>query len=165
MNAVLSARPLQPHPIVEGWRACARLGCGSDFKPDVLSRAFCSDACAIASMYAREGRAPCPPAAPPVVKAAASTKVPVGTLALPPAARRGRTLDAATPATPDLEARYGPMREVVEEISRLAKSKTVRISCGHVRKGAPLGSKRERCPACRKPEALIAGARSADDCR
>mgnify|MGYP001558545917 CR=1 FL=1 len=139
-------RPLRPHPIDEqGWRECALSSCAAKFLPDTPSRAFCGDPCAIASMYLREGRpvpvrvVPTPAPRPPAL-----VRTPVS----PP------TVSTPIPAPQephiDREARYGPMRDVVEELSRQAKSKSVRLSCGHVGKGLPLGAKRMRCRSCGK---------------
>lgn len=117
------ARPL---PVLDedGYRECARPECGSRFKPPQLSRAYCSDECAILAFGKRHG----------LVFAKAE------------AVAESKADDPERDAL--VTAKHGPMREIAEVLSETARSKAARFVCGHIQ-NVPLTAKRMRCRACR----------------
>lgn len=139
-----------PEPVDEdGWRACSRPDCGSKFKPDTASRTFCSEECAQIMFYRENG----------MQKSADALM-----------AKERRTDDGeiirerrgGNPEKEALkEARYGPLRDVGDVISRSKGGKRVVFEpCKH--QGAVAGgAKRGRCRVCKNlaanPDAANAG--------
>lgn len=123
------ARPLPPLDD-DGYRKCARPECSANFKPSQLSRAFCSDECAILAFGKRHGL----------------------TFAKAEAVAESKAKDPERDAL--VTAKHGPMREVVEVLHEGERSKAVRFTCGH-EQTILLTAKRMRCRACRDGKASV----------
>jgi hypothetical protein len=135
--APVDAKKRTPAPLDEdGWRVCARMDCGLKFKPDTVSRAFCSEACAAISFYRDHGMA---------LHAERAEKVTAKESSM-------MTNDRRAPSE-EKDAKYGPLRTVGETLSETRGAKRVKlVECGHVISVAK-PQKQGRCRVCRNAAA------------
>lgn len=138
---LLEERRDEIKPIIDGYRECARPGCGASFKPrsvnpkdDDATEYYCSSDCAIHEFYRKRGLG----SVPEKVVSGASTS---SNRAHREEKQRKRAEDA-----PEKDARYGPMRKVVEVIGETKTAKKVKLECGHITTSR---GDQQRCRKCR----------------
>jgi hypothetical protein len=131
------------NPIVDGFRECARPGCGAAFKPKSLNAKdedvteyYCSSDCAIHEFYRKRGLGPVP------------TKVISGAESSARHAMKTERQRVRVEKSAEAETKHGPLRAIAEVLSTKKGSKRVKYECGHE---GSVGARanRGRCRKCR----------------
>lgn len=141
-NGVMDAQPRATiNPIIDGFRVCARPDCGSSFKPKSTritdtdaTEYYCSSDCAIHEFYRKRNLGPVP------------EKIVSGASIASNRAHREEKKRERVAAAPGLDAKYGPMRKVVEVLSSTKTAKKVKLECGHITASR---GEQQRCRKCR----------------
>jgi hypothetical protein len=129
--------------IVDGYRECARPGCGAAFKPKSLNAKdedvteyYCSSDCAIHEFYRKRGLGPVP------------TKVISGAESSARHAMKTERQRVRVEKSAEAETKHGPLRAIAEVLSTKKGSKRVKYECGHE---GSVGARanRGRCRKCR----------------
>jgi hypothetical protein len=129
------------NPIIDGYRDCARPDCGASFKPrsinpkeDDATEYYCSSDCAIHEFYRKRHLGAVP------------EKIVSGASSSSNRAHREEKKRKRAEAAPERDARYGPMRKVIEVLGETKTAKKVKLECGHI-----INSRgdQQRCPKCR----------------
>lgn len=129
------------NPIIDGFRECARPDCGSSFQPKSTritdtdaTEYYCSSDCAIHEFYRKRNLGPVP------------EKIVSGASIASNRAHREEKKRERAAAAPGLDAKYGPMRKVVEVLSSTKTAKKVKLECGHITASR---GEQQRCRKCR----------------
>ena len=152
-NGVLDAKPrCDINPIIDGYRACARPDCGASFKPrsintkeDDATEYYCSSDCAIHEFYRKRNLGAVP------------EKIVSGASSSSNRAHREEKKRKRAEAAPERDAKYGPMRKVIEVLGETKTAKKVKLECGHIT--AARGDQ-QRCRKCRPGKEKTNGASS-----
>jgi hypothetical protein len=141
-NGTMDAKPrVDINPIIDGYRECARPDCGASFKPrsintkeDDATEYYCSSDCAIHEFYRKRNLGAVP------------EKIVSGASSSSNRAHREEKKRKRAEAAPERDARYGPMRKVIEVLGETKTAKKVKLECGHL---ANARGDQQRCRKCR----------------
>ena len=141
-NGAMDAKPRHEiKPIIDGYRECARPDCSASFKPRSLdpketdaTEYYCSDDCAIHEFYRKRHLGSVP------------EKIVSGASVASTRAHREEKKRKRIEAAPERDAKYGPMRKVVEILGETKTAKKVKLECGHITSSR---GDQQRCRKCR----------------
>ena len=141
-NGAMDAKPRhEVKPIIDGYRECARPDCTASFKPRSINpkdteatEYYCSDDCAIHEFYRKRHLGPVP------------EKIVSGASQASNRAHKEERKRKRIEAAPEHDAKYGPMRKVVEVLGTTKTSRRVKLECGHTTTSR---SDQQRCRHCR----------------
>ena len=153
-NGAMDAKPRhEVKPIIDGYRECARPDCTASFKPRSLdpkdteaTEYYCSSDCAISEFYRKRHLGPVP------------EKIVSGASVASSRAHREEKKRKRIEAAPEHDAKYGPMRKVIEVLGETKTAKKVKLECGHIT--AARGDQ-QRCRKCRVKETTHGAPREA----